>query len=145
MLGISPNFYKETKRFRQKVIEEPVREINNSGIGLAIKSEGVKQGRNLVAIRLYCTKTPRRLPVKGKGKQQVAPQPELPELSPKTAKLRGEKEMEHLQERYPEEFSALYAEELERPSFLPPTSETRKQAAQGAAQARLQRGTGLVR
>ncbi|MDR0708100.1 MAG: replication initiation protein [Treponema sp.] len=40
--------------FRRKVIEVPVREINEAGIGVEIKSESIKKGRNVVGFRFEC-------------------------------------------------------------------------------------------
>jgi plasmid replication initiation protein len=147
MMGIPEDTYKETRLFRQKVIEEPVKEINRSGIGLAIKTEGVKQGRRLAAIRFDCQQMAHILPQKGnrRKKSDTTEQLEFPDISRKTASLRKEKELQHLNELYPEEFTALYAQELEKPSFLPPTSNFRKQAAAGAAQARLREKYGIIK
>jgi plasmid replication initiation protein len=112
-LGVEPQAYKETRDLRKYVVEKPVKEINNAGIGLEIQSEGIKQGRNLVAIRLNCKKTPRKTPVKRRrtGKQETS-QPELSDLFPRDKQTREEKENEHLKELYPDEFSKLYAEAL---------------------------------
>jgi plasmid replication initiation protein len=115
ILGVPETAYSETKRFRQKVIEGPVKEINAAGIGLEIQSEGVKQGRNLVAIRLNCKLTPRKAPVKRKiSGKKAEPQPELPELFDNSPESRKEKELAHLKELYPDEFAVLYAEALKK-------------------------------
>ena len=144
MFGVPAETYKETRDFRRKVIEEPVREINHAGIGLEITTEGVKQGRKLAAIRFDCKQTARTLP-KRRGKKKGTPQPELPELSPKTADQREEKELEHLAELYSEEFAALYEEELAKPSFLPPGSLFRQASAKAAVVVRLREKYGIVK
>jgi plasmid replication initiation protein len=145
ILGISDDTYKETRDFRKKVIEEPVKEINTAGIGLEISTEGVKQGRDLVAIRLNCTKTSRKLSTKGRKKNAAKTQLELPEASPKAVVEREEKELEHLKELYPEEFATLYTDELSKPSFLPPTSEFRKKATEITVLAQLREKYGIVK
>jgi plasmid replication initiation protein len=123
ILGVPEDAYKETHLFKQKVIDGPIREINNAGLGLAINIERVTQGRFLVALRFDCEQTPRRLVIKGKNGKNVKKTSsttlELPYENPKIAKLREEKELLHLKERYPDEFATLYAAEQEKsPSFL---------------------------
>jgi hypothetical protein len=117
MLGVPDNTYPQTKHFRQFVVENPVKEINKAGIGLEIATEGIKQGRNLKGIRFNCTKTPQKLPIKrGRGRPKKTAtsdgQLELPDANPKTARLRGEKELEHLAELHPAEFTELYTAAL---------------------------------
>lgn len=146
MLGVPEDAYPETHVFKQKVIEGPVQEINEAGIGVAITPEGVKQGRSLVAIRLTCTQTPRKLPVKrGRTKKAEVPPPELSTITLKAEEYRIEKELELLKERYAAEFADLYAAELAKPSFMPPTSEIRKCAAEGAATQTLKKRHGIVK
>ncbi|MDR0553475.1 MAG: replication initiation protein, partial [Treponema sp.] len=101
MFGIPEDAYPETKRFRQKVIEEPVEEINQAGIGVKIKTEGIKQGRRLAALRFNCEKAARTIPAKKRGRsgKKAESQLELPDQNP--AKARQEKELEHLKELYP--------------------------------------------
>lgn len=115
MLGVPETAYAETRRFRQKVIEEPVKEINAAGIGLEITTEGIKKGRDLSAIRLKCKKTARKTQAKrGNPKNKGEGQPEFSYENPAKARSREEKELEHLKELYPEEFAALYAEALKK-------------------------------
>jgi plasmid replication initiation protein len=142
VLGVPDKAYHEMKRFRQKVIEEPVKEINKAGVGFEISTESVKQGRRLTAIRFNCKQTPRIAFKKKSGKKTAATA--LPEPSPKTAHLQEEKELERLMERYPEEFTALYEEELAKPSFLPADSSFRQTAAKYAALIRLREKYGIV-
>jgi plasmid replication initiation protein len=118
LLAIPEDAYQETKRLRQKVIENPVKEINNAGIGLEITTEGIKQGRKLKAVRLICKKTARTTAPR-RGKNKGTPPLELPEASSKTEDWREEKELHHLKELHPEEFAALYAEALAKtPAFM---------------------------
>jgi plasmid replication initiation protein len=124
MLGVPDEAYPETRDFRKYVVENPVKEINATGIGLEITTEGIKQGRNLKGIRFDCEKAAPTLPAKrGRGRPKktvAASQLELPEANLKTTKLRKEKELAHLKELYPAEFAELYAEGLARlPAWIP--------------------------
>jgi plasmid replication initiation protein len=138
-----------TLDFRKKVVEEPVKEINAAGVGLEIKTEGIKQGRNLKAIRFDCEKAAPTLPVKrGRGRPKktaaAASRLELPEANPKTATLRKEKELAHLKELYPEEFAKLYTEGLARlPAWIPEGA--RQISAEGYALTMLQEKHGIVK
>jgi plasmid replication initiation protein len=148
MLGVPEDTYPETKRFRQKVVEEPVKEINNAGIGLKITPQGIKQGRKLAAIRFDCEQSPRTVQKKEKGsksKKKDSVKLELPGENPKTAHEKTEKEYLHLKELYPEEFVKLYREELARDSFMPSTSGFRKQAAEATALCLLREKYGIVK
>jgi plasmid replication initiation protein len=118
IMGIPKDSYQETHLFKQKVIEAPIREINNAGLGLNINVESVKQGWYLIAIRFDCEQVPRQLVAKGRRKTGTT-QLELPDVTPKTADDREEKELHHLKELYPEEFAGLYAAALENaPAFI---------------------------
>jgi hypothetical protein len=146
LFDLSNDTYQETREFRKFVVEKPVHEINNAGIGLEIKTESVKTGRKLTAIRFNCKKINRTIPVKRKSKKTAATtaQLELPELSPKTEHDREAKELEHLRDMYPEEFALLYAEELAKPHPIPPANGFRKIAAEAAAKTRLREKYGIV-
>ena len=148
LFDLSDDVYKETRRFRQFVIERPVKEINKAGIGLEIETEGVKQGRRLHSLRLNCKQTPRTPKAKrGRPKKEMGtPAPQL-ELADSSTRLetRQEKEMEHLKELYPDEFEALYAAELSKPSMFSPESDFRKLAAEGIALAQLRSKYGIVK
>ena len=103
------NMYPEIRDFRKRVIEEPVKEINNAGIGLEIATESVKQGRKLAGIRFNCQQTARKLPAKrGRKKKADTTQLELPNIPTADQTERFEKELEHLKELYPAEFAELY-------------------------------------
>ncbi|OAV64842.1 replication protein [Bacteroidales bacterium Barb4] len=115
ILGVSGDIYTETKRFRQKVVEEPIREINQAGIGLEITTESIKQGRKLAAIRFNCKAAARTISKRRGRKKAEKPALELPKINPKTAGLREEKENQHLKELYPDEFAAHYTAALSRP------------------------------
>ncbi|MDR0553486.1 MAG: replication initiation protein [Treponema sp.] len=115
ILGVPEKAYKETHLFKQYAIEKPIKELNNAGIGLEIRPEGIKQGRRIVAIRFDCRHVPRT----ARGKRGGAKALPLPEPSPKTEDLREEKELQHLKERYPEEFAERYQSAMDsRPEFL---------------------------
>jgi plasmid replication initiation protein len=149
MLGVPESAYKETRLFRQRVIEGPVKELNKAGLGLSIKTTGVKQGRNLTSIRFDCQKVPRLIKQKSRPRKKTAPAPlELTELSSNETAVREsreEKEYQHLKELYPQEFAELYAEELSKPSFLPPESAFRQQAAETVVLAYLRGKYGIVK
>jgi hypothetical protein len=148
MFCISDDIYKENRLFRQKVVEEPVKEINKAGIGIKIIPQGIKQGRNLTGFRFDCEQAPRTVQKKGKSnksKKIDSIHLELPEETPKTACDREVKEYQHLKELYPDEFAGLYAEELARASFMPPESGFRKQAAEAAALCLLREKYGIVK
>jgi plasmid replication initiation protein len=146
ILGVPDNVYSETKRFRQFVIENPVKEINAAGIGLEITPEGIKQGRKLAGIRLNCKKTLRKTPPKRGQRKKTKPlkQLELPDQNPKAENQREEKEKQHLKELYPTEFAELYEEELAKP-FLPFESGFRRLAAETTALSRLKERHGIVK
>jgi len=144
LFGLSDDIYKETKYFRQRIIEDPIKEINKAGIGVKITTEGIKQGRQLSSIRLNCKKAPRKTQAKcGRKKKEV--QLELADIKIRQSETLQEKEMEHLKELYPKEFEAFYAKELEKPSFLPPENEFRRQAAEAVALALLRTKYGIVK
>jgi plasmid replication initiation protein len=144
IMGVPKDAYKETHLFKQKVIEAPIREINNAGLGLKISVESVKQGRYLIAIRFDCEQIPRQLTAKG-GRKAGATQPELPDANPKTANEREEKELQHLKELYPDEFVALYAAERENaPAFIK-NMEFGKRAAEDSALFKLRKKYGIVK
>ena len=136
LLGISLDAYPVTNVFKKKVVEKPVEEINSAGVGVEIQTEGIKQGRNLKGIRFNCTKTART----------TAADAPLPEANPKTADHRGEKELQHLQELYPDEFAALYEKALEAlPDFDGKAEGFRKIAAAGQALQALRERHGVVK
>jgi plasmid replication initiation protein len=149
LLAVPPEAYPATDNFRRKVVEGPVKELNEAQIGITIETTGIKQGRNLKAIRFTCQQTVKKLPAKrSRGhsrKTATAPDKQLllPEATPETT--REAKELEHLKELYPETFTALYTEELTKPSFLPPTDGFRKRVAEAAALLKLRDQYGIVK
>jgi plasmid replication initiation protein len=145
LLGVPDEAYAETKRFRQKVIENPIEEINQAGIGIEITTESVKQGRKLTAIRFNCKQTARTVSKKGGGGKKAAARSEIPEPSPKTADFREEKELERLMERYPKEFAELYEEELAKTTFLPADSLMRLSSAKYTVSKKLREKYGIVK
>ena len=144
LLGIPDDVYAETKRFRQFAVENPLKEINQSGVGIEITTESIKQGRKLTAIRFNCQQTART--VSRKGRKKAAPPVTLPEPSPKTAKEREEKELEHLMDLYPEEFAALYEAEFAHYAALFPLAVGMRQgAAKHNALVKLREKYGIVK
>jgi plasmid replication initiation protein len=139
IMGVKEGTHKETRRFREKVIEAPVKEINQAGLGIEIKPEGIKQGRRLASIRFDCVKIPRTIKGKHSGVKEAIP---LPDPDYKTEYLLEEKELEHLKELYPAEFAELYEAKLANaPAWLP---EALKQtAAEGSAVMQLKERYGI--
>lgn len=139
MLGIAPHEYQENREFRRKVIENPIREINNAGIGVEIKTESIKKGRNLTGIRFDCKKVARTTK-KVRGKKTTA----LPEPNRKTTENKEAKELAHLKELYSVEFAMLYDEALEKvPAWAPDTF--RRMSAEAQALEALKAKHGIVK
>jgi plasmid replication initiation protein len=148
MFGISEDAYPQMRDFRKKVIQEPIKEINKAGVGIEIVTESVKQGRRLAGIRFNCHQAPRTTIVKrGRPQKTGATNPELPEFSSKTSGNQKEKELEHLKELYPEEFTGLYVRAFEKyPSFGGNTGESfKKAAAERSALETLRERHGIVK
>jgi plasmid replication initiation protein len=108
LFGIAPGEYPENWEFRRRVIEDPVREINDAGIGVQIRPQSIKKGRVIMGFRFECESAAKT--AKKKRVKQGEPPAKLPEPNPRTAGDRLEKEKERLKERYPEEFAAFYEE-----------------------------------
>jgi plasmid replication initiation protein len=126
IMGVKEGTHKETRSFRQKAIEAPLKEINKAGLGIEIKTEGIKQGRRLASIRFDCAKVPRT--IRRKGKEEIP----LPEPDYNADRLLEEKELERLRELYPDKYAELYEEKMAAGlSWLP--EEIRKTAAEGYA------------
>jgi hypothetical protein len=123
VMGVKKDAYKDNHVLKQKVIENPVKEINKAGVGLEITPETVKQGRRIVAIRFYCKQIGRPADF-GKEKAEkrkdgVSAAPLLPEPAPRAEQERDDKELERLKELYPKEFAELYQAAADsRPAFL---------------------------
>jgi plasmid replication initiation protein len=146
LFGVPEETYPQTRDFRKKVIEEPVKEINNAGVGVEIATESIKQGRRLAGIRFNCHEAPRTTKKRrGRPKKETETQQELPYENEKTARNREAKEFEHLKELYPDEFAELYVNELKKlPSFGGDALEDlRKMAAEHSALAALRNKYGI--
>jgi plasmid replication initiation protein len=147
MLSVPDDSYHETRDFRKKVVEYPLKEINQAGIGLEVTTESIKQGRNLTGIKFNCKKVAKTVSVKGKGKKKTgAGQLELADPNPKTESQRGEKENQRLKERYPDEFATLYEAALvaSPPSFTK-SNILGKVAAESEAFIALRKRHGIVK
>lgn len=146
LFGIKEAEYQRTNTFRQKVIEDPVNEINEAGIGFKIKTESIKKGRNLVAIRLNCKSVPRATAAK-KGINARAKRADLPDLTPKEEQTQTDKQNQHLRELYPEEFDAFYQEALDGMKSMPGNVGEifRKGAANHSAFTKLREKHGIVK
>jgi plasmid replication initiation protein len=117
ILGVPPEAYKLFDNLKRFVFEKPIKEINNAGLGLELKTQTIKTGRKVTDIRIDCKKVARKVaPCKGRRcKKAVAAEAalELP-MDAGTPASHEEKELRHLSERYPEEFAELYAAEMEK-------------------------------
>jgi plasmid replication initiation protein len=141
IMGIGKEAYKDNHVFKQKVIENPINEINKAGLGLEIKPTTVKQGRRIVAIRFECTSSSRSVKGKKRGIKEAIP---LPESVLNTESQQEEKELEHLRELYPDEFTEIYEAELSKaPSYIP--NGFRQIAAEGSALLQLKNRHGIVK
>lgn len=109
IFSIPAGVYPKTRDFRKYVVEEPVRELNDAGIGLEINTEKIKQGRDLKGIRINCKKTARKVSSKKKGKTA-----EPPESDPRFSEERKAKELAHLKELHSEEYAELYTYYFEK-------------------------------
>ncbi|GHV23665.1 hypothetical protein FACS189494_11770 [Spirochaetia bacterium] len=146
IMGTPEGAYHETHLFKQKVIDGPIKEINKAGIGLEITTNGVKQGRCLVAIRFDCKQVPKSLPIpKGRGKKTAPETLSLPEPNPKTAEEREEKEREHLKELYPDEYAELYQAEMAKPTPQFLTDGFKQITADAAVKTELKKRHGIVK
>jgi plasmid replication initiation protein len=121
IMGVAKDTYKDNYELKRYVIEKPLKEINEAGIGLEITPVTVKQGRRIVAIRFDCKPAPR--PVRGRKKSAVAELPPPPEPDTRAEQEREEKELAHLRERYPDEFAERFKAAMDsRPAFMATTS-----------------------
>jgi hypothetical protein len=120
IMGVKHDAYKDNHLLKQYVIDKPVKEINDAGIGVAITPTTVKQGRRIVAIRFDCAVTPR---AGNRARRAAAEQAGLPDIPGRADEAdredRESRELGRLKERYPDEFAERYAEALaSRPAFL---------------------------
>ena len=92
LFQIDTKKYKLTKAFRENIIDKPIKEINDAGIGLRIEPEYIREGKWLVGARFNC--------------RWVKPDEPLP-VTPVTE---TERENEQLRAAFPEEFEKYKAE-----------------------------------
>jgi plasmid replication initiation protein len=94
LLRIRPEEYKQTNNLRKWVVDNPVREINEAGIGLRVECdyETLRRGRRLLGVRLKC-----KLLKKGDPR-------------PVAAATKAEREEDNLAEAYPERYAELLKE-----------------------------------
>lgn len=55
LMKIGPNEYKQTNSFRLKVVDTPIQEINEAGLGMTVKVEYKRVGKRLTGFRFECT------------------------------------------------------------------------------------------
>lgn len=151
-LSVKADEYQRTEAFKRRVIEGPVKEINNANIGLEIKTESIKQGRSLTGTRFNCktvsrkidspspsnAKTPKN-PKQKRGKDRLAP------AAVPDGDIPVEKEREMLKTLYPEEYSRFFAEEREKEHNGFGSPQTWSMIADIRAMRRLQEKYGIQR
>jgi plasmid replication initiation protein len=136
---IDENQYKLTRDFRIKVIENPLKELNEAEVGIKIAPEYMREGRKLVWVRFHCEHTVRKAE-KVEEKQTIASVSEQKqsEADKKTAETVSERDkmneeelklVEAIRRLYPSEFKAAY--DIER-------------AKQSAFNEKFMRGTGVT-
>lgn len=59
LFKIGPNEYASTNNLRRKVIDAPVQEINEAGLGLRLDPEFLRHGRELTGVRMHCQRVGR--------------------------------------------------------------------------------------
>jgi hypothetical protein len=62
LFKIGPNEYSRTEALRRRTIDEPIEEINASGLGLNIRVDYIRRGRTLYSVKLNCQKMERGTP-----------------------------------------------------------------------------------
>jgi hypothetical protein len=121
IFGIGDNQYKAKKDLRVYVVDNPVREINEAGIGIRIDCDYDKwrRGRRLDGVRLLCRLV---------GRDEPRP------VHPATA---AERDAQGLREKYPDEWERLCYEELLQPPLPFVSVDVHRFAAEGRADERL--------
>jgi plasmid replication initiation protein len=69
IMGVDEKAYKDKHVLKQKIVDNPIKGINEAGLGLEIKPTTIKQGRQVIAIRFNCTSAPRT--PKGTGRKRL--------------------------------------------------------------------------
>jgi hypothetical protein len=113
VMAVPKDAYKSAHVLKQKVVDNPVKEINEAGLGITITPRTVKEGRRIVAIAFDCAAVPRKAGGKGRRKKNPDDAPALPEGPLRAEQELEEKELAHLAELYPEEFAERYEAALE--------------------------------
>jgi plasmid replication initiation protein len=131
VFAIKPEQYTRTANFRQRVIEDPIKEINNANIGIQINPEYIKQGKFLHSVRFVCKKVYR--------------QPDLPGLYAESPETLQEKEFAKLQKLYPEDYKQFYEEEMAKPDKVPSMASHKAEVAAYRASLRLKEKHGIRR
>lgn len=121
LFQIADHQYKLKNAFRKNVIDLPIREINEAGLGIRVDCDYDKwrRGRRLDGVRLIC-----------KLLKTGEPRP----VHPATA---AEKEASGLRAKYPEDWERFYQDELRQPSLPFVSPDMHRLAAEGRADARL--------
>jgi hypothetical protein len=102
IMGIEPDEYPLTSDLRRFVLEAPVSELNNAGIGLSVSLSYIREGRCLAAVRFDCAAVAAKRPRKKPAAKKPAAADEDAELA-------------RLRQQYPTEYAALLESELANP------------------------------
>jgi plasmid replication initiation protein len=112
IMGIEEGSYLKTNDFRKKVIENPLKELNELNLGIKITPEYIRKGKFLVSIRFYCKKEAIKLQTR---KKKIVLELPAPEKDPKCVQELEVKEGERLKKIYAEEYAQLYADLIKTP------------------------------
>ena len=101
LFKIEPKKYRDTKNFRVRVIDRPIKELNAARIGLHIEPEYDRRGKWLIGVRFKCRWVGRDEPL------------------PVTPATETEREEEQLRAAFPEEFETYKAEYIAQKQAQP--------------------------
>lgn len=120
---IQPNEYTRMTNFRTRVIDDPIKEINRSEIGIHITPEYIRKGKFLKAVRFNVKR------VKTSDPRMVSPVTQT------------ENEYEEIKRQHPDLFKKYLAEELQQDSFDFISEELKMGAAEDRAIQRIIKST----
>ena len=116
LFDIQDGEYQQMGPFRRIVVDLPVRELNERGLGMRIECKPVKRGRRIVGFRFDCEDTGKVIPPGPGG--ECLPIPPPPEPG------RQDDEVEYIISRNPSRYAEILEEERLSPSPLGLSPET---------------------
>jgi plasmid replication initiation protein len=105
LFRIEKNKYKITHDFRLRIIENPIKELNEAEIGLKITPKYIRERKFLVGVKFICKFVGEK---PKKGAQKAIEAQEMP-VSDKREDI-SPKEIEELREKHPAEWQQFYDE-----------------------------------